>query len=139
MIRQRALSLLTVLALLWQGAVSAAMAPSMALAMSPPAAIAAPSEVPAAMAMPCHDMPGMRHHDAAPDPLPAKAAVSMTCCDTSGHCLCAAACGAAMLPMPLLDLALLPQASLHASMPASAPAAAPPPHPFRPPIAAPAI
>ncbi|WP_022976940.1 CopL family metal-binding regulatory protein [Nevskia ramosa] len=126
--RRIAISLLTILALLWQGAVSAAMAPAM-LAMASKAPVSVHETTPMKH---CHDMAGMQDSATADEtPAPAKS----SCCDAGAHCLCAAACGSAALPMPVLALNLLPApASLPAAM-TSVIADAAPPHPFRPPIA----
>lgn len=125
--RRIAISLLTVLALLWQGAVSAAMAPAMLAKATP---------VPAHHAEPmkhCHDMAGMQA-SASADETPAQPARS--CCDAGAHCVCAAACGSAALPMPALSLNLLPTPILLPAAMTEVIADAVPPHPFRPPIAA---
>jgi hypothetical protein len=127
-IRRLALSLLTVFALLWQGVASAAMAAAMAL---PPAVTAAPD------VMPCHEMAGMAdmatvEDDAAPVDHPAP----QDCCGTGGHCLCAAACGAAALPAFGFALNLLPSPDVNARTILAVLRDTAPPHPFRPPIAA---
>lgn len=127
--RRIAISLLTILALLWQGAVSAAMAPAM---------LAMVSEVPVsaheATAMKhCHGMAGMQASTSA-DEMPAPAQPS--CCAAGAHCLCVAACGSAALPMPVLALNLLPAPALLPAAMTSVIADAAPPHPFRPPIVA---
>lgn len=127
--RRIALSLLTILSLLWQGAVSAAMAPAM-LAMAARAPVSVHETAPMKH---CHDMAGMQASATADKtPAPAKA----SCCDAGAHCLCAAACGSAALPMPVLALNLLPAPALLPAAMTSVIADAAPPHPFRPPIAA---
>lgn len=130
--RRLALSLLTVFALLWQGVASAAMAAAMALP-PPPAVTAAPD------VMPCHEMAGMAESadmatadDAAPGDHPAPP----DCCGTGGHCLCAAACGAAALPAFGFALNLLPSPDVNARTILAVLRDTAPPHPFRPPIAA---
>lgn len=131
--RRLAISVLTLVALLWQGAVSSAMASSM-LAMGAAAAAAHASDAEQSMAgLPCHQGAGMQA-DAEADSAADRAALP-DCC-AGGHCLCAAACGSAALPSLSLQLALLPTP---ASLPApslSAVVDRAPPHPFRPPIAA---
>ncbi len=129
-IRRLALSLLTVFALLWQGVASAAMAAAMALP-PPPAVTAAPD------VMPCHEMAGMAdiatvEDDAAQVDHPS----SRDCCGTGGHCLCAAACGAAALPAFGFALNLLPSPDVNARAILAVLRDTAPPHPFRPPIAA---
>ena len=132
--RRIAITLLTILALLWQGAVSAAMAPAM-LAMAAKAPVPAHEAAP-----PCHDMAGMPAAEmadgqaAAADDVAAHAVPD--CCAAGGHCLCAAACGSAALPMPALSLNLLPAPRLLPAAMTRVIADAAPPHPFRPPIAA---
>ncbi|WP_295681585.1 CopL family metal-binding regulatory protein [uncultured Nevskia sp.] len=127
--RRIAISLLTVLALLWQGAVSAAMAPAM-LAMASKAPVSAHQAAPMKH---CHDMAGMQASATADEsPAPAKP----SCCAAGVHCLCASACGSAALPMPALALNLLPAPALLPAAMTSVIADAAPPHPFRPPIAA---
>ena len=135
-IRRLALSMLTVLALLWQGATAAAMAAAMAL--PPPPAIAA-----ATAAMPCHEMPGMADTaDTADMATTADDAAlvdhpsSQDCCGTGGHCLCAAACGAAALPVFGFALNLPTRPGPAATAITAVLRDTAPPHPFRPPIAA---
>lgn len=125
--RRLALSLLTVLALLWQGAASAAMGAAMAL---PPPAVAA-----AAAETPCHDMAGMEDIAAADDAA-ADGQSMHDCCGNGGHCLCAAACGAAALPVPGFALNLLPSPDVKARAILAVLRDTAPPHPFRPPIVA---
>lgn len=126
--RRIAISLLTIFALLWQGAVSAAMAPAM-LAMAAKVPVSAHETAPMKH---CHDMAGMQASASADEvPSPAKP----SCCDAGAHCLCAAACGSAALPMPVLALNLLPAPALLPAAMTSVIADAAPPHPFRPPIA----
>lgn len=131
--RRLAISVLTLVALLWQGAVSSAMASSM-LAMGAAAAATHASDAEQSMAgMPCHQRAAMQA-DAAADSVPDRAALP-DCC-AGGHCLCAAACGSAALPSLSLQLAMLPTPAL---LPVPATAVITdraPPHPFRPPIAA---
>ncbi|MDP3293771.1 MAG: CopL family metal-binding regulatory protein [Nevskia sp.] len=127
--RRIALSLLTILALLWQGVVSAAMAPAM-LAMATKVPVSAHQAAPMKH---CHDMAGMQA-SATADETPAPAQPS--CCDAGAHCLCAAACGGAALPMPALALNLLPAAALLPAAMTSVIVDAAPLHPFRPPITA---
>ncbi|MGQ3058631.1 MAG: CopL family metal-binding regulatory protein [Nevskia sp.] len=126
--RRLALSLLTVLALLWQGVASAAMG----AAMVQPAPVA----VEAAAEMPCHDMAGMDHMAPAADHAAADHQNPHDCCGNGGHCLCAAACGAAALPMPGFALSLVPSPDLTARAILAVLRDRAPPHPFRPPIAA---
>ena len=125
MTRRLALSLLTVLALLWQGAASVAMGAAMAL--PPPAIEAAASE------MPCHDMPGMEDMAASDDAAIDHQAMH-DCCGSSGHCVCAAACGAAALPGTVFALNLLPSPDVKARAILAVLRDTAPPHPFRPPI-----
>ena len=128
--RRLALSLLTVLALLWQGATAAAMAAAMAL--PPPPVIAA-----ATAAMPCHEMAGMADiATSADDAALVDHPSSQDCCGTGGHCLCAAACGAAALPAFGFALNLLPSPDVNARTILAVLRDTAPPHPFRPPIAA---
>ena len=119
MIRRLVLSLLTVLALLWQGAASAAMGAAMAL---PPPAIEA-----AASDMPCHDMAGMDEADSDHQ-------LTQDCCGSGSHCVCAAACGAAALPGTVVALNLLPSPDVKARAIIAVLRDTTPPHPFRPPI-----
>lgn len=130
MTRRLALSLLTVLALLWQGAVSAAMGAAMALP--------APAAVEAAAEMPCHDMAGMDDiaavADAAATTTTVDAHATHDCCGSSGDCLCAAACGAAALPVPGFALNLLPSPDVTARAILAVLRDTALPHPFRPPI-----
>ncbi|MCX7073072.1 MAG: CopL family metal-binding regulatory protein [Gammaproteobacteria bacterium] len=126
--RRLALSLLTVLALLWQGVASAAMG----AAMVQPAPVA----VEAAAEMPCHDMAGMDQMAPAADHAAADHQAPHDCCGNGGHCLCAAACGAAALPVPGLALNLLPGPDMAAPPRLATLRDRAPPHPFRPPIAA---
>jgi hypothetical protein len=130
--RRLAISVLTLVALLWQGAVSAAMASSM-LAMGAAAAATHSADADQAMAgMPCHQMAGMQA-DAAADGAADQAALP-DCC-AGGHCLCAAACGSAALPSLSLQLALLPTPPPLPALTLTAVVDRSPPHPFRPPIA----
>ena len=127
MTRRLALSLLTVLALLWQGAASAAM--GVAMVLPGPAAVEAIAE------MPCHDMAGMDDMAAAvDDATKADAHAAHDCCGSSGHCACAAACGTAALPVPGFALNLLPSPDVTAGALAAVLRDTAPPHPFRPPI-----
>jgi len=115
------ISLLTVLALLWQGLAVAAILPML------PAA-------PAATEMSAHCRMSMSHGDHAL----AKAAAEVPrkdCCKASGHCTCIAACSAAAALPASPGLPPSPaDAGLSASLYVADLAAAPPPHPFRPPI-----
>lgn len=118
MTRRLALSLLTVLALLWQGAASAAMGAAMAL---PPPAVEAAAD------MPCHEMAGMEEADRDQQ-------TTQDCCGSGGHCACAAACGAAVLPGTVFALNLLPSPDVKARALIAVLRDTTPPHPFRPPI-----
>jgi hypothetical protein len=71
-------------------------------------------------------------NDAAPVDHPAPP----DCCGTGGHCLCAAACGAAALPVFGFALNLLPSPDVNARAILAVLRDTAPPHPFRPPIAA---
>ena len=125
MTRRLALSLLTVLALLWQGAVSVAMGAEMAL----------PSPVIAAVAdMPCHDMDDMAGMDDMDDDGRDHREAAQDCCGDGGHCVCAAACGAAALPGTGFALNLLPSPDATAGAILAVLRDTAPPHPFRPPI-----
>ncbi|WP_293370053.1 CopL family metal-binding regulatory protein [Nevskia sp.] len=118
MTRRLALSLLTVLALLWQGAASAAMGAAMVL---PPPAIESAAE------MPCHDMAGMDEADG-------DHRLTQDCCGSGSHCVCAAACGTAALPGTGFTLNLLPSPDVKARAIIAVLRDTAPPHPFRPPI-----
>lgn len=131
--RRLAISVLTLVALLWQGAVSAAMASSM-LAMGAATAATQPPDADRAMAgMHCHEMAGMQA-DAATEGAVDRVALPGCCAD--GHCLCAAACGSAALPSLSLQLAMLPTPALLPVPTTAVITDRAPPHPFRPPIAA---
>lgn len=128
MTRRLALSLFTVLALLWQGVASAATG----AAMVQPAPVA----VEAAAELPCHDRAGMDHTAPAADHAAADHQAQHDCCGNGGHCLCAAACGAAALPMPGFALSRVPSPDFSARAILAVLRDRAPPHPFRPPIAA---
>ena len=130
MTRRLALSLFTVLALLWQGVASAAMGAAMALPASAPVAVEAAAE------MPCHDRAGMDHMAPVADHAVADHQAQHDCCGNGGHCLCAAACGTAALPVPGLALSLVPSPDFTARAILAVLRDRAPPHPFRPPIAA---
>lgn len=129
--RRLALSLLTVLALLWQGVAAAAMAAAMNVTTVQPAPVA----VETAAEMPCHDRAGMDHPAPAADHAAADHPAPHDCCGNGGHCLCAAACGAAALPVPGLALSLLPSPDVTPRAILAVLRDRAPPHPFRPPIA----
>lgn len=122
MTRRLAITVLTVLALLWQGAVTSAMAVTMAL-----------SVVEAVAEMPCHEMAGMDDM-AEGDDTAADHQAMVDCCGSSGHCVCATACGAAALAVTGFALHLLPSPDAVIATASIAPRASVPPHPFRPPI-----
>lgn len=130
--RRLAITVLSLLALLWQGVVSAAMAPAMLAMAAAPVAVSADDDM---AAMPCHGMSAeeMAAMDQSAVEHPEHRALPSCCAD--GHCFCALACGAAALPMPLLSLDLLPAPALKPRVLPSVIADAAAPHPFRPPIA----
>lgn len=137
--RRCAISLLTLVSLLWQGLAAAAMVPVVVAAPQAAVAAAAP------MSEHCRRMMAAKAGvDATAQPhAAAKAATKLVpksgpkfllkdCCAGHGHC--AAACSVAMLPPgpASLDLALTPTPGLRTV--SLRLALAPPPHPFRPPI-----
>lgn len=128
--RRLALSLLTVLALLWQGVASAAMGAAMNVTVAVPVAVEAAAE------MPCHDRAGIDHMAPATDHAAADHQNPHDCCGNGGHCLCAAACATAALPVPGFALSLVPSPDFTARAILAVLRDRAPPHPFRPPIAA---
>lgn len=128
MTRRLALSLFTVLALLWQGVASAAM--GAAMVQSAPVAVEAAAEIP------CHDRAGIDQMAPAADHAAVDHQARHDCCGNGGHCLCAAACGAAALPTPGFSLSRVPSPDFSARAILAVLRERAPPHPFRPPIAA---
>ncbi|GAC1628454.1 MAG: hypothetical protein NVS9B10_18400 [Nevskia sp.] len=123
--RRLALSLLTVLALLWQGLAAASMVP---------AAAASSSGLSGHCRMAVMQAGG---HAMVAEPPAANAPRMQDCCKALGHCACAATCSAAALPAAIGLLPLPAVPAPVAAVPVAGLAAAPPPHPFRPPIAVP--